>query len=773
MNNNVRSVYKKVFSCMKRCPRWVKVIVSILFIIVAIRLALLLLPYPTLDSFMQRQNSTRFYDRNNVLLSVMPLEEGLRREYYPLDEIPMALQKDFIEAEDKNFYHHLGVDFISIARAVIQNKKAGRVVSGASTITMQLVRLVYPRGKNSVTLRVKFVEMLHAFHIEAKLSKKKILELYLNNVPFGYQIEGVGSASRSFYRVEPAALSEEQMKTLAQIPRRPAEYAPEKTYTYTQLCPHFVNYVIAQYQQNKEQLPDKLTLSVDSELCEQAEKDIQQKIDDYKEARIHNGSALVINNRTGEILVWVGNGDFYDERGGQIDGVLVRNQPGSSMKPFLYALALEKNKSISNTHFEPTAIIPDIPQDFGSSKVYVPLNFNNRYNGPVRMRVALASSLNIPAVYVLYHVGVTNYMKQLSKLGFASLEGERGSTGLSLALGSGEVTLYEMVRAFSVFPRDGTLPVLRFTKVSATGTKALSTSAKATATGTKATKKIPSSDTKGMRVYTSDTTRIICDMLSDKAARSLGFGHAKVFETPYPCIFKTGTSNQFQNIIAMGATSECTAGVWLGNFEGETVIRQTGSSIPATIVRDLLDTLTKQYGASSFEQPETYAKQDVCVLSGMKPSKDCPSVTQEFVAVDDKSLETDNALQTHDSVNKTCTWHYRENGRVQIRYPSEYQHWSAGKNMAGSFSSNGTDLDFLYPTDGAVFVFDPTVPRNVQSLRVEAVGGSLQQAELFVDNKSAGRVTGRFFWNIPLEQGTHMLSVVCGGEERTIYFSVE
>lgn len=713
-------------------------------------MALSIIPVSTINRFVQKQNSTRFYDRNGILLQVLPLEEGLRREYYSLDSIPLQLQQSFIQAEDKNFYHHWGVDFISIIRAARQNKKAGRVVSGASTITMQLARLVYPRKKNApVTLRVKFSEMMHAFILETKFSKKKILELYLNTIPFGYQIEGVGSAARSFYGVEPMGLSVEQMQSLAQIPRRPSEYAPPKTFTYPNLCPHFVQYVIGQYHSRAKTIPNALTLSVDSHLTMLVENEIQQKITDYKEARIHNGSAFVINNRTGEIVVWVGNGSFTDSHGGQIDGVLVRNQPGSSMKPFLYALALEDGVA-------PATVIPDIPQDFGSSKVYVPLNFNNRYNGPVRMRVALASSLNIPAVYLLYNIGVTEYMQKLSQLGFASLDGERGSTGLSIALGSSEVTLYEMVRAFSVFPREGVLPEITFFSKGKFPTASASLP-------------MPVPKRNAPRAYSADTARVICDFLSDKSARSLGFGHAKVFDTPYPCIFKTGTSNQFQNIIALGATSEFTAGVWLGNFEGETVIRQTGSSIPAAIVRNILDSLTARYGALPFNEPKTYIKQDICVLSGMAPSKDCPAVAKEFV-----KIENINSPASDGKQNRTlCTWHYSENGRTQIRYPSEYQHWASNKNMSGTFVQTGTALDFLYPTNGAVFVYDPSVPQNVQLLRIQVVGGTSPDAELYLDDVSFGKMRDRFSWNVPLTRGTHELTVNCGQETKTIGYSVE
>jgi len=749
---------------VKKTPRWVKTALLILATLFAIRAALFLIPYKNLKTFTSKQNSTRFYDRNGVLLQVLPLEQGLRREYLPLKEIPVSVQQSFIQAEDKNFYIHPGVDFISIVRAAAQNKKQGRIVSGASTITMQLVRLINPREKNQlVTLKIKFLEMCSAIHLDAKLSKKKILELYLNNVPFGFQTEGVASASRTFYGTEVASLSEEQIKELSQIPRRPSEYAPEKKYVYAQKCPHFINYVTSQYKNKNEILPNSLRLSIDSELVANIENSIQQKLNDYKNARIQNGSAFVINNHTGEIFAWVGNGNFYDEHGGQIDGVLVRNQPGSSMKPFLYAEALDLTiAKPSEYNFYPTTILPDIPQDFGSSKVYVPLNFNNRYNGPVRFRVALASSLNIPAVYLLYNIGVTQYMSLLSELGFSSLDGERGSTGLSIALGSSEVTLYEMVHAFSVFPNDGNLLNINFL-ADDIDKKYSDDNKNKVKIISSAEKLFYKNNTIQKKVYSSDASRIICDMLSDSSARSLGFGHANVFETKYPCMFKTGTSNQFQNIIALGATTEFTAGVWLGNFEGETVIKQTGSSIPASIVRQILDYLTEQFGAGNFKQPAGFEKQEVCTLSGLSPTDVCPSTTKEYVkkTIDGKRGEL-----------KKCDYHYKNNSQVQIRYPSEYQHWASGKNMAGTISSDETEINFLYPKDGAEFVFDPTVPQNVQSLRVQAYGGVSSSAELFVDDISFGIKKSTLFWNVPLAKGSHLLRIECGGEEKTISYTV-
>ena len=688
--------------------------------LVLVYAALRFLPDPALRRFTERQYSSRFYDRNGTLLYVLPLAEGLRREYVPLEKIPKELVAAFIAAEDKNFYRHCGIDFTSIVRAFNQNRKAARIVSGASTITMQLVRLIHPR-KRPPRLAEKAVEMLYAVRIECKLSKRKILELYLSNVPFGFQIEGVASAAHAFYGVQADALSllsPEEMRTLSLIPRRPASYAPKKNAASPNRWPHFINYVKSEYKRRGKVIPPELTLSIDNELCALLERSMQNKLDAYRNARVHNGSAFAINNRTGEIVAWVGNGSFDDaEHSGQIDGVLVKNQPGSAMKPFLYAFALENG-------FAPSALLPDISEDFGSSGVYVPRNFNNRFNGPVRLRIALASSLNVPAVHILNAVGIDAYLSALSLLGFQSLDGTREKTGLSLALGSNAVTLFEMVRAFSVFTKDGAIP------------KELSYTVRHT----------PAPVT---RVYAPDTARILCDMLSDKEARALGFGHAKVFDTPYPCIFKTGTSNQFQNIIALGSTTEYTAGVWMGNLAGETVIGKTGSSIPAQIVRELLDALTAQYGAKTFLPPKLYEKQKICALSGMALGAQCPSAVSEYV-----KKNTERA---------PCSWHRKENGMLRVIYPAEYAAWANGKNIGGSAQSGGR-LTVAYPKDNAVFLFDASLVPESQMLPVYASGGEAKEAELFVDGKSFGSANGASGWRIPLERGHHLIIVRSGTE---------
>ena len=708
MENGKKALRKRILLLSVLC---------LFLLVIAAFLFLRFLPWPELDSFLERQHSSRFFDREGELVYILSLEQGLRREWTDIEKIPGNLIETFIQAEDKKFYKHSGVDIPALARALIQNTAAGKRVSGASTITMQLARMVIPRTSYPVKLQVKMSEMINSLRLELKLDKKNILELYLNSIPFGYQTEGVTSAARNFFNKNLIELSEREMEILSLIPRNPSAYSylleNTRSFSYPNKAPHFLQWIISQNKEAK--FENDVYLSINLRLNELALSDIRNKIQEYEDSRISSGSAFVIHNKTGEILVWVGNENFENPHTGYVDGVIANNQSGSTMKPFLYAMALERG-------FAPNAVLPDIPMDFGSSNVYVPQNFNNRYNGPQLFRTCLASSLNIPAVYLLYRIGVDSFFSKLLSLGFNSLESKRDQSGLSLALGSGEVTLFELVRAFSVFARNGVLPELSYYKTS-------------------------NETIGGTPVFAKDTAGIICSMLSDTNARSLGFGNAKVFDTPYTSIFKTGTANQYQDILALGSTPLYTAGVWMGNISGETIISETGSSIPAQVVRLMLDEFERENTSSvNFTEPESYTKRKVCALSGMRTGSLCRNVVEEYI------------LDGPYDILDVCSWHFEDNGNISVQYPDEYQRWFSGRNMSGTLSIV-KELRFLYPLDGALFMYDAGAAEETQMLRIDAGGGEGESAELFDNGKSLG-VTGRpFSWLTHLSPGTHTLLV--------------
>lgn len=697
-------------------------------------------PYPELGEFCRRSYSRAFYDSCGTLLYVSPAEpDGTRREYADMTDIPQYMQDVFLRAEDRRFFIHGGVDCVAAAWALAQNMAARRTVRGASTIPMQLARLIRPGRRRSVM--AKCIDSLDAVRLEARLGKRQILSLYMNNVPFGSGAEGVGSAARTFFGAEPGSLTPAQSACLAVIPRRPGLYNPAefpgncteaaarlvagigreeleeaarsaRKYEYPYYMPHYLRRVM-------ETLPEggrgAVRLTADLRLYRYVRSLSAEALHSAHDSRIANAAVLVIENGTGNVLCYLGNSDWQDERGGQIDGVTAPMQPGSSMKPFLYALAMERG-------LRPDSVLADIPVEFGGERLYMPSNFNNRFNGPVRVRVALASSLNIPAVTLLHGIGVGSYLDFLQELGFRSLGGPHVAqdAGLGLALGAGYVTLEELVRAFSLFTGDGALD--------------------------------------GKQIISADTARVICSMLSDKSARALGFGYYQSFETDFPAIFKTGTSNQYQNITALGATRRYTVGVWMGNFSGETVVGKTGSSLPAYIARRILEELEGTSPCTEpFPEPETYARRRICSVSAMAVGADCPSSVYEYVP--------EGAGQ------EPCTWHRRGPRGARTVYPAEYQGWFFASAREGAIDYGAGVLSVRTPQDGALFYYD-TQNSHMQAIPVEVTGGAEDTLLAYYDGAELPPLSRPFSFSLPVEPGEHRLRVRCGAETRELAFVV-
>ena len=778
-----------------------RIVIIAVTTLILIWLILRFSPYPELRSFLDRPCSVRYYDRSGLLLQITALEGGLRREKPAA--IGDQVKEVFVFAEDRRFYSHLGIDVFALVRAIGQNISGGRRVSGASTITMQLARLVSAEalskreaaatsgreaaGSGGRALGRKISEAINALRLEARLSKNEILELYLNSVPFGFNSEGVASASRTFFASDLSMLSPAQIFCLAVVPRRPGLYNPiensescvaaaselqarfssskklssrwpllaeiqsgdwkyaaasVRRFSYPFELPHLIRQIGTPGTDNVASngvIGGEVKLSIDIKLQHFIEEAIAGNVDRYYSSRLTNGAALVIDNESGEILAWVGSADYSNiEAAGQIDGVLALNQPGSSMKPFLYAMALEKG-------FRPTDVMADVPMNFGETEVYLPRNFNNRFNGPMLFRAALASSLNIPAVYLLYRLGVQNYSERLFSLGFDSLKESAASAGLGLALGNAPVSLLELVRAFSVFPRDGVY--IPLTWESGAGKQGGANNG---------------SENFSARIYSEDTARIICSFLSDPGARVLAFGAGRNFRTGFPSIFKTGTANQYQSIVALGATPKYTAGVWMGNFTGETVMGKTGSSVPAAIVKDALVFLQGTPAAAGsqtrreFAAPENWRPQRICAVSGMAPSPACLSVISEYI-------ETGKTLSA-------CTWHSLVNGRSEVTYPAEYQAWFNAASRQGSLDYGSRPLEILSPREGFVFLSSPGIGRD--EIPVEVIGGSMPVLRVTYDSRSFS-VERPFTFYLEKTPGLHKLRVQNGDEEEAINFEVE
>lgn len=738
---------------MKKKYFFVKLVVLIVASFTIIHFIFALLPYKELDYFLSRNYSIRIFDNKNKLIQVTPLENGLRREFMPIKKINKNVKENFIRAEDKRFYFHFGIDLISIGRAVLQNYSARENVSGASTISMQLAKMINLNYRNnfqldkknkSRSLKDKILEAFCALKLESRFSKNDILELYLNNIPFGNNVEGINSAARIYFNKSVNELSNQELESLVKIPRNPSLYAPEKKYKHPFYAPHFVEYLKKdnQLQKNnsyrtrtfKSKNPFEVKLSLDKEIQDFAKKCAFDAIELAKDNRISNISILVMDVKNSKVLAWIGSKNFLDEESlGQNDGVINNIQPGSSVKPFLYATALE-NKIVC-----PTDVLPDVPMFFENARNYYPLNFNNRFNGPIRLRVSLGSSLNVPAVYLLNKVGIEKYVETLKSLGFLKIEQRSHEAGLSMALGSVEMSIFDLTNAFSVFARDGKYVPLSFFEDE------------------------KNQNSLSVQVFNKDVVGIINSFLSKTNARSLGFGSNKIFETKYPSIFKTGTSNQFQNITALAATPRYAIGVWMGNFSGETVISKTGSSLPASVARNILDYLEENDELESldFSEPQNYSMVKICALSGMKPSVNCSEIVYEYVhndLIDDR---------------EKCQWHVNQNGQIKTYYPEIYQRWLLLKNKEILIKPDlmNKKLQILFPLNDSIF-YTKNLNQENHNLSLEVIGGSENQIEIYIDDKFYKKIARPFLVDLPLEKGRHCCKVVCSNQENVVFYEI-
>ena len=715
-------------------------------------------PYGDWDDFMRRPYSPVLTDRDGEVLRVVPLAGGLRRIWAPLEAYPPYLIDAFLAAEDERFYSHPGIDPVSVVRAAVQNRRAGRVVSGASTVSMQLAGLA---GGYRSTMAGKLAEAAGALRLEAGYSKDELLEIWLSSLPFGHNIEGVCAASRHFFGREAGELSREQAYLLSVIPRRPAFYDPglnpEETAAAAfavsdsagaglslddlteaaEACggieplwpfeaPHFSIYA-------ESQLPSsaynggRVACSLDLGMNDILQAAVCSKVSSAERFRISNGAGVIIDTGTGEILAYLGSADFFDSAAsGQIDGVRMLRQPGSTLKPFLYAMALERG-------FTAASILPDIPMSFGNEEIYIPQNYNQRFNGPVRLRTALSSSLNIPAIHLAEKIGVEAFSEKLISLGFDSLIAQRGRLGVGLAVGNAEVSLLELASAYTVFSEGGLISAARCFAAGAGLTEG---------------EKVAGGEAADLSGgYSPETIELIRSILSDNVDRILGFGRRGSGVEGFDAILKTGTSNQFNNIWAVGMTPGYVCAIWMGNFSGETVIGSPGSGIPAAA---LVDVLSRIEDGSRFSKTAALTPLEICPLSGGRAGDACPgSMIEYFVPGTEPGV---------------CGYHSIENSRILTAYPDEYRRWaemyeldfrSGGGAAVKAGPAAGGLVRISSPADGSVFFADSGQPGDAQAVSVDIEGSGSVAVYLNGEPAAEGRLPMR--WFLPVRRGSYRI----------------
>lgn len=547
-------------------------------------------PLPDVPSLKEIAQTTAIYDRSGThVLYEIHGEEN--RKVIAHDEIPETVRLATIASEDNDFFSHGGVDLKSIVRALISDVKSNELEQGGSTITQQLVRNLYLSREK--TFRRKFLEAILSIKLEKKYSKDQILDMYLNEVPYGSNAYGIEAAAETFFKKNAPELSLDEAVFLAALPNAPTYFSPYgnhaselagrqkkildrmfelgfinqtdytetgKIVTLTKVvpfkepidCPHFVFYVKEQLEKmyGRDMVENgglKVYTTLDYDMQKLAEKVVSEGA--KKNQAIYNAenaSLVSLDPKSGQILAMVGSRDFFDAKiDGQVNVAVRERQPGSSFKPFAYAEAFLKG-------YRPESILIDAPTNFGpdgSGRNYIPNNYDGKFHGVVTMRQALAMSLNIPAVKTLYLAGVDDTVELANRMGITTLD-RNDHYGLALVLGGGGVTLLDETAGYAVFANDGKRnPATPFLKIIDSEGKTILN---------------PSPE--NARALNEQAARMINSILSDNAARTPMFGPNNKLHIPgYTVAAKTGTSQEYRDAWTVGYTPGLATGVWAGN----------------------------------------------------------------------------------------------------------------------------------------------------------------------------------------------------------------
>lgn len=595
---------------------------------------------PDLSSFNVRKvsESTKIYDRTGKVL-LYDINQGIKRTIVPDGEISRNIKNATVAIEDSEFYQHHGIKLSSFLRAIKANILARNYSQGGSTITQQVVKNSLLTTEKTISRKLK--EWFLALKLERILSKTEILDIYLNDAPYGGNIYGVEEASQTYFAKKAVDLSLAESAYLASLPNAPTYYSPygnnrnkleerknlvllrmlqnnfiskdeykdalaEKVVWQAQeslgiKAPHFVMW-IRQYLEDKYGVDVvnssglKVTTTLDYDLEQKAETLAKQyALDNKKNFNAENVSIVAIDAKTGQILVMVGSRDYFDkEIDGNFNVALAHRQPGSSFKPVVYAEAFNKG-------FTPDTAVFDLQTEFDTEcnpdgtpiikgkedKCYMPENFDGVYLGPISMRNALAQSRNIPAIKVLYLAGLKDSLRLAKVMGISSLTDE-SRYGLTLVLGGGEVSLLEMTSMYSVFAANGVRnPYQGILKIEDRDGNVLE-----------------SFEPHPSEVLPEQTALLINDILSDNAARTPEFGeHSALYIESRPVAAKTGTTNDYRDAWILGYTPQVVVGAWAGNNDNSPMVKKIAGFIIAPLWNKFMQEVLKQYPVENFKKP--------------------------------------------------------------------------------------------------------------------------------------------------------------------------
>jgi penicillin-binding protein 1C len=663
-------------------------------------------------------------DRNGAVIAERPGPDGLRAGARTaadpgpegrVADVRAAYGSDLVEAtiaaEDHRFALHPGVDPIAILRAFRANARAGRTVEGGSTLAQQLARTVWVRPPG---LHGKLVEAAWALRLTASLGQDGVLRAYLSRTFYGSGAVGAEAASLGYFGRPPAALSLAQAATLAAIPRRPADLDPRRFPRKARQArdavldrmrraglaahervaeahaeplqlvddppvgeaPHFVRRLLA------ERTEPIVRTTLDLRLQRQAEAIVREELTGLAGRGVGQAAVIVVENRTRDVLAYIGSAR-WDADDGQVDGVRAERSPGSALKPFLYARALELGGTLAD-------VVADTPGTWSTTHGnWHPENYSGSTGGPVRLRPALAQSLNLPAVRLAQRIGVSDLHRLLGRLGISTLRERPDHYGLALALGSGEVRLDELTGAYAALASSGRWRPLRMRMAAP----------------------VPSA----VPVLRPSAAFLVLDALDDPDARAPAFGRDAVLETPFPLAAKTGTSTGWRDNWAFGVAPHVTVGVWVGNFDGSPMGEVSGVTGAGPILARVASAAEEGRARGAFEPPAGVVRGRVCALSGAGVGTWCRGTVEEWLPAG--------------GARPPCDWHTADGTRL----PVEHAAWAAENGLAvrrdaglerPSAAAAAPAVRIAYPTPNTAFWLDHERPASDQAipLRADASG---------------------------------------------------
>lgn len=758
----------------------------------------LLVDLPSPETLYEHQSgiSSRILDRNGRLLYEISDPHAGRHQPVPLEQIPLYCQQATIATEDANFYTNPGVDVRGIVRALWINLQGGEVLAGGSTITQQVARnlLLSPQERVQQTLLRKLRESILAWRIARTYSKEEVLTLYLNEVNYGNLAYGIEAAAHAYFGKSASELDLAECALLAGLPQSPAVYDPltnleaaqerqavvlglmtEQGYISAEQArlaaeerlhfaatpfpieaPHFVMAVRAWLEREfgLEALYNDglvITTTLDLDLQHTAERIMRRHLQALSQAEedsplhdVNNSALVALEPQSGQVLAMVGSPDYFDPAiDGAVNAALALRQPGSAIKPLTYAAAFDPRRAEPLTA---ASMLPDVRTAFPTreGRPYVPLNYDQRFHGPVSAREALACSYNIPAVHVLQMVGVEQMVGLANDLGMTSFgAGER--YGLALTLGGGEVRLLELTAAYAAFANGGyrVEPRLVLAVSDATGELRYQSRAE-----------------RGPQVLDPRVAYLITDILSDNMARAPAFGPYSVLRLSRPAAAKTGTSSDWRDNWTLGYTPQLVTGVWAGNADGRSMVRVSGIDGAGPIWHDFMEAALRGQPVLYFQEPEGMTQAQVCLPSGLLPTPYCPRTRSELfiegtvpTRADDWYRPVRIDAQTGQPATAD-TPAERIVERVYVFPPSELEAWAREQGWpllspptAAAAEDSAAPLWGLVmaqPDDGAIYRLSPTVPLDYQSIRIAArAAGGVVPAEvtLYVDGAALATFT--------------------------------